>query len=82
MGVQQCLILPYGRHSLTNLVKVHSGYLNGPTVTERVIAETCIVKFRSSALCVSEQVYRGRTRVLLNRRYVSPTVSKSSLAAT
>ena len=54
----------------------------GLTVTERVIAETWIVKFRSIALCVSEQVYRGRTRVLLNRRYVSPTVSKSSLAAT
>ena len=67
---------------MTNLVKVHSGYINGLTVTERVIAETWVVKFRSSAICVSEQVYGRRTRVLLNRTYVSPTVSKPSLAAT
>ena len=64
-----------------NLVKVHSGYLNGPTVTERVIAESWIVKFWSSALCMSEEFYRSSTRVLLNRRYGCQTVSKPSLVA-
>ena len=67
---------------MTNLVKVHSGYLNGPTVTERVIAETWIAKFRSSALCVSEQVYRGSTREILNCRYGSPTVFEQVIAET
>ena len=82
MGVQQCLKRPKVRHSLTNLVKLHSGYINSLTGSEQAIAETWIVKFWSTALCVSEQVYRGSTKVLLNRRYVSPTVSKPSLAAT
>ena len=82
MGVQQCLKRPKGRHSLTNLVKLHSGYINSLTGSEQVIAEKWTVKFWSSALCLSERVCCGSTRELQNRRYGSPTVFERFIGAT